>query len=252
MSNLFKEYGKMVIAILVAVAFLGILIYVVNFKERLSEPAKVDTNIEHQVNEQTLGIVTRKSLPALKVNGTDKEIGRDELFKPLERVTGICYLTDDIGMFEYQKDENGNYIYETDDYGNPIFDSSGALQRARVEDTDNTATVSVAEIYFQANGSGEFVLLDDIPNKDAFFVNPEHYEHFVGDGGTKCPCGAEVNQMESGTIENEEYYNKEGILRVKYRVTDNNNAEEFYSINFYVDGTLLKNEEGAQIGGRER
>lgn len=269
MKTMFSEYGKVMVAIIVAVAFLVILFAGSYFKDGLRAPFGKDTNIEHEENGEVFAEISKKSLPSLIVR--KQKIAKNEVVNLLDegRVEGVCYIVDYFGDFQYEVDENGNPLYETNAYGNYILDENGNRQKKKATDPDNIPTLSVAvvdvksvvevdgentkavtempDIKFKALGSNEWIALKDIEtlegdNKEV----PWTLKHYTTHTDSGCVCGAV-----GGVISEEDYYNTPGTLRVKYRLIDKNNAETFVDVDYIIEDYLETIEEGAKIGGND-
>lgn len=264
MTNIFKEYGKVIVAILISVAVL-VLILVNNFlKDSLAAPAKKDTNIEHQANEEEFRNMSYKLVPAVVVKDDNRKIAKDEIFNPLEKVTGVSYLVDNFGDVQYEKNEDGSDKKATDMNGNYLFDENGRQLYVKAVDTENEVTVTiptvevkgevevdgvltetittVPDIRYRKTNSEEFELLTDISGTEGISLNLEHIKTHTNT--EECECG-----YKDGVVTNEKFYNTPGQYLVRYRAVDENNAEAFVEILYIVDGSLKANEDGALIGG---
>lgn len=228
MRAIFSEYGKVIVAVLVGVAFLVIIFAGSFLKNTLAEPGKDITNLEHKQNEEALKDVTNRHPPELIIHDMDCQIGTEEVFKPYERVSGVAYVTDTFGDYEYELDADGNLVYEIYPDGEPVLEN-GVLVKKRVVDTENTVSVGIAkteegvsQIKFTPQGSTESKWL---PIDEDGVVELEKYE------------------------EDGKEYNSPGEIVVTYRLRDEYKQESLVEVTYFINQRLATTIDGTKIGG---
>ncbi len=96
MKLIFEEYGKTIIAIVVAAAVLGIIFGGVNLLGVLGDQADVKSELSHKKSEEALKVVSERPKPVFIIeNDENLRISQTKLFCPAGAVA--CYGVDEDG-----------------------------------------------------------------------------------------------------------------------------------------------------------
>lgn len=83
---LFEEYGRTIIAVIVAVAVFALLLVRLDFFGVLGSVADVNTDISHSQGESALKEVVNRDKPVADFSGVDLHVYNNRVFQPLKNV----------------------------------------------------------------------------------------------------------------------------------------------------------------------